>query len=130
MIDMNKAYRKMNPSSGEKYQGPQKVGNDHNEDKAKGTMEKPIAGSTHKSFSTKNIMDQMKYAPKTVSYSEFTDAKRNAKLQSMAVKSVKDGSSGGKMEDSHMAKIPHAKNQKSFDIDVTSYKPRQAKGKA
>jgi len=130
---MDKAYKSKNYdaflSSGEKYQKGQKMKDSDIGQDVKGTMEKPASGASHTSgLTTKKVMDQMKYAPKTVSYAEFTNAKRNAKLQSMADGATKDESSKDKMEDLDLAELPAHKREKSFDIDVTDYKPRKAKG--
>jgi len=130
---MSKAYKSISSDSGEKYQKSQKVGSVHTEDDVKGTMEKPSAylsteGGKSTGKGAKNVMDKMKYAPKTVSYAEFTNAKRNAKLQSMAGSDTKDESSKAKMEDLDLADLPSHKRERSFNIDVTSYKPRKAKG--
>jgi hypothetical protein len=134
MSDMSKAYKSMNSASGEKYQKSQSMGNAHTEDHAKGTMEPFNAsltfhGDKKSKVSTKEIMDKMKYSPKTVSYSEFTNAKREAKMQSMVGKNMTDGSSTSKMEELGVSELPaHKTSSKSFDIDVTNYKPRKAKG--
>ena len=128
---MDKAYKSKNYdaflSSGEKYQKPQKMKDSDIGDDVKGTMEKPVSGKSSTNIG-KKVMDQMKYAPKTVSYAEFTNAKRNAKLQSMAGGALKDESSKEKMEDFDVAELPkHSTKSKSFDIDVSEYKPRKAK---
>ena len=129
---MDKAYKSKNYdsflSSGEKYQKGQKMKDSDNGDDAKGVMEKPVAGFKQTTGLAKKVIDQMKYAPKTVSYAEFTNAKRNAKLQSMVDGATKDESSKDKMEDLDLAELPAHKREKSFDIDVTDYKPRKAKG--
>jgi hypothetical protein len=130
---MDKAYKSKNYdaflSSGEKYQKGQKMKDSDIGEDVKGTMEKPVSGAKQTpGLTTKKVMDQMKYAPKTVSYAEFTNAKRNAKLQSMVDGATKDESSKDKMEDLDLAELPAHKREKSFDIDVTDYKPRKAKG--
>jgi len=128
---MDKAYKSKDlgafRSSGEEYQKPRsmrdaKIGND-----VKGTMEKPNF-DTHNTGIGKKIMDKMKYAPKTVSYQEFTSTKREAKLQSMVGSGVKNESPSGKMEDLKLSELPKHTKTKSFDIDVTKYSPRKAKG--
>jgi hypothetical protein len=132
MSVMDKAYKSKNYdaflTSGEKYQKGQKMKDSDIGDDVKGTMEKPVDGFKQNSGLGKKVMDQMKYAPKTVSYAEFTNAKRNAKLQSMVGAGTKDESSKEKMESFEMATLPAHKREKSFDIDVTDYKPRKAKG--
>lgn len=129
---MDKAYKSKNYdaflSSGEKYQKGQKMKDSEIGEDVKGTMEKPVAGFKQTSGLTKKVMDQMKYAPKTVSYAEFTNAKRNAKMQAMIGGATKDESTKDKMEDLDLAELPAHKREKSFDIDVTDYKPRKAKG--
>ena len=120
---MSKAYRSLSSSSGEKYQKSQSMGNAHTEDKAKGTMEKPSFG-----MNAKKVMREMKYAPKTVSYAEFTSAKNAAKMQSMVGSKVDNYSTSGKMESGYVSSLPKHKQEKSFDIDVTKYTPRKAKG--
>lgn len=85
---MDKAYKSKNYdaflASGETYQKGQKMKDSDIGKDVKGTMEEPISGEKHSpGLTTKKIMDKMKYAPKTVSYAEFTNAKRNAKMQSM-----------------------------------------------
>ena len=130
---MDKAYKSKNYdaflSSGEKYQKGQKMKDSDIGEDVKGTMEKPVSGTKHApGLTTKKVMDQMKYAPKTVSYAEFTNAKRNAKLQSMVDGVTKDESTKDKMEDLNLSELPAHKREKSFDIDVTDYKPRKAKG--
>lgn len=130
---MDKAYKSKNYdaflTSGEKYQKGQKMKDSDIGEDVKGTMEKPVSGTKHTpGLTTKKVMDQMKYAPKTVSYAEFTNAKRNAKLQSMVDGVTKDESTKDKMEDLNLSELPAHKREKSFDIDVTDYKPRKAKG--
>jgi hypothetical protein len=130
--DMSKAYRSLNSSNGEKYQKSQSMGRAHTEDRAKGTMEPLNASLTHhgdkkSKITTKDVMNKMKYAPKTVSYSEFTSAKNAARMQSMVGSKVDDHSSNAKMENGYKSTLPSHKQQKSFDIDVTKYKPRKAK---
>lgn len=118
---MDKVYKSKSLSSGDGYQKAQNI-KDHNIGKdVKGTMEKPVDGSFTKT--TKNIL----YAPKTVSYAEFTNAKRNEKLQSMVHDKPSPAPTKEKIEDRNLSELPGKKNQKSFDVDVTKYKPRKAK---
>jgi hypothetical protein len=128
---MNKAYKSVNSSKGEMFQKSQTAGHAHNEDKSNGTMEPlerslTMHGSKNSKMGAKDVMNKMKYAPKTVSYNEFTSAKRNAKMQSM-IGATKDESTTKGMEKLNVSTIPSHKATKSFDIDVTSYKPRTAK---
>lgn len=127
---MDKAYKSKNYgsflSAGKEYQKSQHAGTTTMAKDAKGTMED--LGFKQTPGIGKKIMDKMKYAPKTVSYDEFTSTKRAAKMQSM-IGSNKDESSTKGMEKPNMAKLPSHKGHKSFDIDVTSYKPRKAKSK-
>ena len=130
---MDKAYKSKNYdaflSSGSNYQKGQKMEDSDIGEDIKGTMENPVSDTKHTSgLTTKKVMDRMKYAPKTVSYAEFTIANRNAKLQSMVDGVTKDKSAKDKMEDLNLSELPAHKREKSFDIDVTDYKPRKAKG--
>lgn len=128
---MNKAYKSQDydsfRSSGEEYQKPRSMRDANIGGDVKGTMEKP-SFDVHNTGIGKKIMDKMKYAPKTVSYEEFTSTKRDAKLQSMVGAGTKDGSSKERMEDFRVSELPKHKSEKSFDIDVTKYRPRKAKG--
>lgn len=122
---MKNSYKSL--KSGDKFQDTQNIHDTKMEDKAKGTLEKPFGGKGERLGVAHKAMDSVKYAPKTVSFAEFTDAKRNAKFQAMS-KGGSDYEAKGKMEDMHTSELPHAKKQKSFDIDPTDYKPRKARG--
>lgn len=128
---MNKAYKSKDlgafRSSGEEYQKPKSMKDSNIGGDVKGTMEKP-GFEVHNTGIGKKIMDKMKYAPKTVSYEEFTSTKKSAKLQSMVGAGVKNESPTGKMEDLKLSELPKHTKTKSFDIDVTKYSPRKAKG--
>jgi len=131
---MSKAYRSLSSSSGEKYQKSQSMGNAHTEDKAKGTMEPLSAsltfhGDKKSKITAKDVMNKMKYSPKTVSYSEFTSAKNAARMQSMVGSKIDDHSSNAKMEKGYTSTLPSHRQERSFDIDVTKYRPRKAKSK-
>ena len=124
---MDKAYKTKSLSDGEAYQKPQKMRDVNIGGDVKGITEEPVEGFKKNSGLAKKAMDKMKYAPKTVSYAEFTSTKRNAQLQSM-VGPNKDESTKDKMEKLGIEDLPAKKSQKSFDIDVTKYSPRKAKG--
>jgi hypothetical protein len=113
---------------GEDQQKPRKAGNTSMGKDPKGVMETPVEGFKQDSSLMKRTLDKMKYAPKTVSYSEFTKAKRDAHMQSMVSGSNKDESSKQSMEKFGGATLPKHSGGKSFDIDVTKYNPRKAKG--
>jgi hypothetical protein len=123
---MNSPYKKLSTARG--IETGEKKGLD---DKIKGTMEDPhdymtMHGKKNSKMGAKDIMNRMKYAPKTVSYDEFTSAKRNSKMQSM-IGATKDESTTKGMEKLNVSKLPSHKATKSFDIDVTKYKPRTAR---
>lgn len=126
---MDKAYKSKSYSSflsaGKDYQKSQQAGNTSMGKDPKGTMED--MGFKQAPGIGKKIMDKMKYAPKTVSYDEFTSTKRHAKMQSM-IGSNKDESTTKNMEKPSMSKGPtHMTASKHFDVDVTKYSPRKAK---
>lgn len=130
---MNKAYKSRSYDEflnrGEEHQKAHKMGDKNIEGDVKGTMGVPTEDFKQNTSIMKKTMDKMKYAPKTVSYAEFTKAKRSAQMQEMvAAGGNKDGSSKEKMEEFKVAELPKHKGEKSFDIDVTKYKPRKAKG--
>ena len=136
MFDMDKVYKSKSYDEfrkrGEEHQKAQKMGDKEVGKDVKGTMGLPTEDFKQNSSIMKKTLDKMKYAPKTVSYAEFTKSKRNAKMQDMVSSGGnKDASAKGKMEDSKVAGIPKGgKSEKSFDIDVTKYKPKKLSSKA
>lgn len=93
-----------------------------------GKMETPIEGMKANHNVMKAAKSAVEYDPKAVSFSEFTDAKRNEKMQAYSKGDKYDGSSTKKGEQPGFEKLPSfAKPSKSFDIDVTKYSPRKAK---
>lgn len=93
-----------------------------------GKMETPIEGMKTNHNVMNSAKSAVKYDPKAISFNEFTDAKRNEKMQAYSKGDKHDGSSTKKGEHIGFEKLPHAKPSKSFDIDVTKYAPRKAKG--
>lgn len=132
-FDMDKTYKSKSYDEfrnvGDDQQKPRSAGNKAMGADAKGVMENPVEGFKQDPSLMKKTMDKMKYAPKTVSYSEFTKAKRDAQMQSMvSAGGNRDDSSKQSMEKFSGATPPRHKTEKSFDIDVTKYKPRKARG--
>lgn len=75
----------------------------------------------------KKTIAKMKYSPTTASFSEFTRAKKEMQAQA-AVGHNRDESTKLKMEDMGTEKrSKYMTGDKSFDVDVTEYKPRTAK---
>lgn len=114
--------------SSKEYQS-QKHLSDSKIDPKAGKMETPIENMKVNHGAMNAAKASVKYDPKAVSFKEFTDERRNEKLQSYSKKGMHDGSYSHKGEDPGFEKLPsYAKPSKSFDIDVTKYKPRKAKG--
>lgn len=110
-------------SSSKEYQTPKKM-SDKNIEPKTGKMEKFLDDTKTNS----NIMSKAKsateYDPKAIAFSDFTSNKKAEKMQSMVKKNTADGSSTAKGEKPGLETMPNAKKTKSFDIDVTEYKPK------
>lgn len=111
----------------DEYQSQRKMSDVSMEDDLGAPKEIPTEDFKQNPSWAKKTIAKMKYSPTTASFAEFTKAKKEMQAQA-AVGHNRDESTKLKMEDMGTETHPkHMTSNKSFDVDVTKYKPRTAK---
>lgn len=110
-------------TASKEYQTPKNMQDKSIEPKS-GKMEKFLDNTKLSTNIMSSAKSATKYDPKAVSFADFTGTKKMEKLQNAVKKSASDESSKAKGEKLGVEAPPVMKKTKSFDIDVTEYKPK------